>query len=50
MDVGTEWRSFSDESGGNDPSRVGAPQSNLFSGELSTTFYVGNGATEAEKR
>jgi len=49
VDVGTEWRSFSDESGGNDPSRVGAPQSNLFSGELSTTFYVGTGATEAEK-
>jgi len=49
VDVGTEWRSFSDESSGNDPSRVGAPQT-LFSGELSTTFYVGAGATEAEKR
>jgi transcription initiation factor TFIIB len=48
VDVGTEWRSFSNESSGNDPSRVGAPENPLLSGsDLSTTIAVGFGASEA---
>uniref|UniRef100_A0AC35UHY7 Transcription initiation factor IIB n=1 Tax=Rhabditophanes sp. KR3021 TaxID=114890 RepID=A0AC35UHY7_9BILA len=39
VDVGTEWRSFSNEKSGNDPSRVGAPENNLLGGsDLSTTM------------
>ncbi|KAJ1355555.1 Transcription initiation factor IIB [Parelaphostrongylus tenuis] len=32
VDVGTEWRSFSNERSGADPSRVGAPENPLLSG------------------
>jgi len=47
VDVGTEWRSFSDERSGTDPSRVGAPESSIFSGnDLSTTISLGYGASE----
>ncbi|CAJ0586119.1 unnamed protein product, partial [Mesorhabditis spiculigera] len=50
VDVGTEWRSFSDERSGNDPSRVGAPESALLSsGDLSTHIAVGYGASEADQ-
>jgi transcription initiation factor TFIIB len=45
IDVGTEWRSFSDERSGNDPSRVGAPDNPLLSGaNLSTTIAVAFGS------
>jgi len=50
VDVGTEWRSFSNERSGNDPSRVGAPENPLLgSGDLSTTFSVGYGGSESDK-
>uniref|UniRef100_A0A0N4ZY91 Transcription initiation factor IIB n=1 Tax=Parastrongyloides trichosuri TaxID=131310 RepID=A0A0N4ZY91_PARTI len=39
VDVGTEWRSFSNEKSGNDPSRVGAAENPLLGGsDLSTTM------------
>ncbi|CAJ0945491.1 unnamed protein product, partial [Mesorhabditis belari] len=45
-DVGTEWRSFSGENSGNDPSRVGAPENHLFTNcDLSTYISVGHGAS-----
>ncbi|XP_065576571.1 transcription initiation factor IIB-like isoform X2 [Artemia franciscana] len=37
IDVGTEWRTFSNEKSGADPSRVGGPENPLFGGgDLST--------------
>ncbi|KAL3117934.1 hypothetical protein niasHT_005177 [Heterodera trifolii] len=45
IDVGTEWRSFSNESSGKDPSRVGAPENPLLSGsDLSTSIAVSFGS------
>lgn len=50
VDVGTEWRSFSNERSGNDPSRVGAPENPLLGGsDLSTTIAVGFGSSEADQ-
>ncbi|KAK0422367.1 hypothetical protein QR680_007527 [Steinernema hermaphroditum] len=51
VDVGTEWRSFSNEkSGGNDPSRVGAPENPLLgSSDLSTTIAVGFGGSDGDQ-
>ncbi|KJH46295.1 transcription factor TFIIB repeat-containing domain protein [Dictyocaulus viviparus] len=49
VDVGTEWRSFSNERSGADPSRVGAPENPLLSGgDLSTSIAVGFGATDSD--
>ncbi|EYC39456.1 hypothetical protein Y032_0656g1234 [Ancylostoma ceylanicum] len=49
VDVGTEWRSFSNERSGTDPSRVGAPENPLLSGgDLSTSIAVGFGASESD--
>ncbi|VDO50897.1 unnamed protein product, partial [Brugia timori] len=46
-DVGTEWRSFSNEKSGADPSRVGAPENPLLgSADLSTSIAVGFGGSE----
>jgi len=49
IDVGTEWRTFSDERTGVDPSRVGAPV-NTSTGDtdLSTTFAV-SGSSDYER-
>ncbi|KAI1730782.1 transcription factor TFIIB repeat domain-containing protein [Ditylenchus destructor] len=48
VDVGTEWRSFSNEANSNDPSRVGAPENPLLSGaDLSTSIAVGFGASDS---
>ena len=48
VDVGTEWRSFSNEKSGTDPSRVGAPENPLLgSGDLSTSIQVGFGASDS---
>ena len=44
IDVGTEWRTFSNESGGDDPSRVGAAENNLLSNDLSTGIGMATGA------
>lgn len=42
VDVGTEWRSFSNEKNTKDPSRVGAPENKLLSGgDLSTSIALG---------
>jgi len=50
VDVGTEWRSFSNERSGTDPSRVGAPENPLLSGsDLSTTIAVGFGGSESDQ-
>ncbi|CAJ0939744.1 unnamed protein product, partial [Mesorhabditis belari] len=50
VDVGTEWRSFSNENSGNDPSRVGAPENPLLSnGDLSTHIAVGYGASDSDQ-
>ncbi|CAD5231377.1 unnamed protein product [Bursaphelenchus xylophilus] len=50
VDVGTEWRSFSNERSGNDPSRVGAPENPLLGGsDLSTTIAVGFGGSESDQ-
>ncbi|CAB3398218.1 unnamed protein product [Caenorhabditis bovis] len=49
VDVGTEWRSFSNERSGNDPSRVGAPENPLLSGgDLSTTIAVGFNGSDSD--
>lgn len=49
IDVGTEWRSFSNEHSGTDPSRVGAPENPLLSGgDLSTTIAVGFGGSDSD--
>ncbi|CAP26742.1 Protein CBR-TTB-1 [Caenorhabditis briggsae] len=49
VDVGTEWRSFSNERSGNDPSRVGAPENPLLTGgDLSTTIAVGFGGSDSD--
>ncbi|XP_055343012.1 transcription initiation factor IIB-like [Paramacrobiotus metropolitanus] len=41
IDVGTEWRTFSNESGGDDPSRVGGPENPLLDGDQLTTIIGG---------
>jgi len=49
IDVGTEWRSFSNEHSGTDPSRVGAPENPLLSGsDLSTSIAVGFGGSDSD--
>ncbi|TKR69095.1 hypothetical protein L596_021293 [Steinernema carpocapsae] len=50
-DIGTEWRSFNNEnSKGNDPSRVGAPENRLLGeSDLSTTIAVGFGSSEKDQ-
>ncbi|WKY13867.1 hypothetical protein Q1695_004592 [Nippostrongylus brasiliensis] len=49
VDVGTEWRSFSNERSGADPSRVGAPENPLLSGgDLSTSIAVGFGSSDSD--
>uniref|UniRef100_A0A915Q3Q7 Transcription initiation factor IIB n=1 Tax=Setaria digitata TaxID=48799 RepID=A0A915Q3Q7_9BILA len=51
VDVGTEWRSFSNEKSGADPSRVGAPENPLLgSADLSTSIAVGFGSSESDHR
>lgn len=49
VDVGTEWRSFSDDRSGNDPSRVGAPENPLLSNDLSTSINVGFGGSDHDR-
>lgn len=45
IDVGSEWRTFSNEKSGVDPSRVGGPENPLLSGgDLSTIIGPGTGA------
>ncbi|KAK0178731.1 hypothetical protein PV327_007594 [Microctonus hyperodae] len=45
IDVGSEWRTFSNEKGGVDPSRVGGPENPLLGGsDLSTIIGPGTGA------
>ncbi|VDN28469.1 unnamed protein product [Gongylonema pulchrum] len=44
VDVGTEWRSFSNENSSADPSRVGAPENPFLGGaDLTTSIAVGHG-------
>lgn len=44
IDVGSEWRTFSNEKSGVDPSRVGGPENPLLSGgDLSTIIGPGTG-------
>jgi len=50
VDVGTEWRSFSNEKTGADPSRVGAPENPLLIGsDLSTSIAIGFGSSESDQ-
>jgi len=50
IDVSTEWRSFEDDRGGKDPSRVGAPQNPLLSGsDLSTSIATSFGGSDLER-
>jgi transcription initiation factor TFIIIB Brf1 subunit/transcription initiation factor TFIIB len=45
IDVGSEWRTFSNEKAGVDPSRVGGPENPLLNGsDLSTIIGPGTGA------
>lgn len=45
IDVGSEWRTFSNEKSGVDPSRVGGPENPLLSGgDLSTMIGPGTGS------
>ncbi len=45
IDVGSEWRTFSNEKAGVDPSRVGGPENPLLSGgDLSTIIGPGTGS------
>ena len=45
IDVGTEWRTFSNESNTDDPSRVGAAENpNINGNELSTMIGAATGA------
>ncbi|MCP9264762.1 Transcription initiation factor IIB [Dirofilaria immitis] len=51
VDVGTEWRSFSNEKSGADPSRVGAPENPILgSADLSTSIAVGFAGSESDHR
>ncbi|XP_050701478.1 transcription initiation factor IIB-like [Eriocheir sinensis] len=44
IDVGSEWRTFSNEKANNDPSRVGGPENPLLNGsDLSTIIGPGSG-------
>lgn len=44
IDVGSEWRTFSNEKSGVDPSRVGGPENPLLGGgDLSTMIGPGRG-------
>ena len=44
IDVGSEWRTFSNEKANNDPSRVGGPENPLLNGsDLSTIIGPGVG-------
>lgn len=44
IDVGSEWRTFSNEKAGADPSRVGGPENPLLNGsDLSTMIGPGRG-------
>ncbi|CAG2061711.1 unnamed protein product, partial [Timema podura] len=44
IDVGSEWRTFSNEKAGTDPSRVGGPENPLLNGsDLSTMIGPGRG-------
>lgn len=45
IDVGSEWRTFSNEKSGVDPSRVGGPENPLLGGgDLSTMIQQGTGS------
>lgn len=46
IDVGSEWRTFSNEKAGADPSRVGGPENPLLSGSDLTTL-IGPGRGDA---
>lgn len=46
IDVGSEWRTFSNEKQGADPSRVGGPENPLLNGSDLTTI-IGGGRGEA---
>uniref|UniRef100_A0A914DVP3 Transcription initiation factor IIB n=1 Tax=Acrobeloides nanus TaxID=290746 RepID=A0A914DVP3_9BILA len=49
VDVGTEWRSFSNERSTTDPSRVGAPENPLMgSADLSTSIAIGFNASDGD--
>jgi transcription initiation factor TFIIB len=44
IDVGSEWRTFSNEKAGANPSRVGGPENPLLNGsDLSTVIGPGRG-------
>ncbi|CAL8121726.1 unnamed protein product [Orchesella dallaii] len=46
IDVGSEWRTFSNEKAGTDPSRVGGPENPLLNGSDLTTI-IGGGRGDA---
>jgi transcription initiation factor TFIIB len=51
VDVGTEWRSFSNERSTTDPSRVGAPENPLMgNADLSTSIAIGFNASDGDHR
>ncbi len=49
IDVGSEWRTFSNEKGGEDRSRVGGPENSLLGGsDLSTMIGPSRGAASLD--
>ncbi|CAJ0579574.1 unnamed protein product, partial [Mesorhabditis spiculigera] len=51
IDVSTEWRSFSNDHKGGDPSRVGAPENPIMNGsDLHTCIAVNAFSSEADQR
>lgn len=50
IDVGSEWRTFSNEKAGVDPSRVGGPENPLLGGgDLSTMIGPGTGSASFDE-
>lgn len=50
IDVGSEWRTFSNEANSNDPSRVGGPENSLLSGgDLSTMIGPATGSASFDE-
>jgi transcription initiation factor TFIIB len=50
IDVGSEWRTFSNEKANADPSRVGGPENTLLNGtDLSTMIGPGTGSASFDE-
>lgn len=50
IDVGSEWRTFSNEANSADPSRVGGPENSLLSGgDLSTMIGPATGSASFDE-